>query len=141
MAYVNQKDKQVIKEALDKVLKPLGFKFSLKIAHHSKITLTLRSGPIDFVEDHINHMMTNRPHEFNAEMAQHYKQRNYIDINHYWYEEHYSPKVADIIGKIVKAMKSANWYDKSDAMVDYFDTAYYYGVTVGTWEKPYQVTK
>jgi dipeptide/tripeptide permease len=36
-------------------------------------------------------------------------------------------------------MKSADWYDKSDAQVDYFNTAYYYDVNVGSWNKPYKL--
>ena len=30
------------------------------------------------------------------------------------------------------------WYDNSDAMIDYFDTAYYMDISVGDWNKPYQ---
>jgi hypothetical protein len=33
------------------------------------------------------------------------------------------------------------WYDKSDAMVDYFDTGYYLHLSIGTWDKPYECTK
>jgi hypothetical protein len=36
-------------------------------------------------------------------------------------------------------MKSAGWYDNSDAQIDYFDTAYYYDVNIGNWKKPYKV--
>ncbi len=42
---------------------------------------------------------------------------------------------------IIPAMKGADWYDKSDAQIDYFDTAYYYDVNVGSWNKPYTLTK
>ena len=28
-----------------------------------------------------------------------------------------------------------------DAMTDYFDTAYYYGINVGQWDKPYELVK
>jgi hypothetical protein len=30
-----------------------------------------------------------------------------------------------------KALKSADWYDESDAQTDYFNTAYYVDVNVG----------
>jgi hypothetical protein len=37
-------------------------------------------------------------------------------------------------------MKPADvWYDNSDAMIDYFDTAYYVDINVGQWNKEYQV--
>ena len=141
MAYMNQQKKQVIKQALDQILKPLGFKFSLKVSHSSKISLTLRSGPVDFITDHIEYIKTEKPWDFNQEMVTYMESRKCMSINQYWYNENYTKKNAELIGKIVNAMKSADWFDKSDAMVDYFHTAYYYDVNVGDWEKPYTVTK
>ena len=41
----------------------------------------------------------------------------------------------------VEALKSADWYDKSDAMTDYFNTAYYVDVNIGKWDKPYSLEK
>ena len=38
-------------------------------------------------------------------------------------------------------MKGNKWYDKSDAMVDYFDTAYYVDINIGKWNKPYVHSK
>jgi hypothetical protein len=35
--------------------------------------------------------------------------------------------------------KAGDWFDKSDAQVDYFHTAYYIDVNIGKWNKPYQV--
>jgi hypothetical protein len=64
-----------------------------------------------------------------------------MPINRYWYQEHFTKPVADIIGKIVKALESADYYDRSDAMVDYFDTAYYMDIDVGQWDKPYVYSK
>jgi hypothetical protein len=43
--------------------------------------------------------------------------------------------------EIKKALMAAGYYDNSDAMTDYFDTAYYYYINVGKWNKPYVVTK
>jgi hypothetical protein len=34
---------------------------------------------------------------------------------------------------------AAGYYYNSDAMTDYFDTAYYYYINVGKWNKPYVV--
>jgi hypothetical protein len=30
------------------------------------------------------------------------------------------------------------WYDNSNAMIDYFDTAYYMHMEVGSWNQPYE---
>jgi len=41
---------------------------------------------------------------------------------------------------MIAAMKGTKWYDNSDAMTDYFDTAYYLSLKVGQWNKPYMHT-
>ena len=35
------------------------------------------------------------------------------------------------------ALKGADWYDESDAQVDYFNTAYYVDINIGQWKSPY----
>jgi len=45
----------------------------------------------------------------------------------------------EIIDKIVKSMYTADYYDESDAMTDYFNTAYYVSVNIGKWDKPFEV--
>jgi hypothetical protein len=34
-------------------------------------------------------------------------------------------------------MKGNEWYDNSDSMTDYFDTAYYLRINVGQFDRPY----
>ena len=41
------------------------------------------------------------------------------------------------LSELLKAMKGTKWYNKSDAMVDYFDIAYYMDINIGKWNKPY----
>jgi hypothetical protein len=38
-------------------------------------------------------------------------------------------------------IKSQDWFDHSDSMVDYFHTAYYFSLSVGDWSKPYVQVK
>jgi hypothetical protein len=38
-------------------------------------------------------------------------------------------------------LKSADWYDESNAMIDYFNTAYYVDVNIGKWNTPYILEK
>jgi hypothetical protein len=44
------------------------------------------------------------------------------------------------LAEAFKALKSADWYDESDPMTDYFNIAYYVDVNVGKWDRPYEVT-
>ena len=49
MAYMNQDKKKIIKAALDKVLKPRGIKYSLRVRDHMAINCTIKAAPIDFL--------------------------------------------------------------------------------------------
>jgi hypothetical protein len=60
-------------------------------------------------------------------------------VNPYWYNEHFTGDARTIINDVIDGLKSANYYDKSDAMIDYFDTAYYMHLNIGDWDKPYKL--
>lgn len=123
---MNQEKKAKISAALKQALKDCKLKYSLKVCHHSKIILTIREGDIDFVGNW---------QEKNEKVAD----RDYLQINQYWIESNFSGAVKDILLKIDEAMRAAEYYDRSDAMTDYFDTAYYYSINVGEWCKPYKL--
>jgi hypothetical protein len=125
MAYMNQEKKAVIAAKLKLVLKKYGVKGSLSIHNHSSITLTLKSGAIDFFEDYGD-----------REDARKFG----IQVNPYWFHDHFAGKSKEFLTEAFDALKSADYYDNSDAMTDYFDTAYYYGINVGKWNKPYVLT-
>ena len=139
MAYMNQSKKAVIASKVKPILAKYGMKGSLSVRNHSTICLTLTSGPIDFIGDlqeqrqfgYVNHKLD----------KQKMRERYELDINPYWYQEHYSGESLAFLHEIIPAMQGADWYDRSDAQVDYFDTAYYYDVNVGKWNKPYTLTK
>ena len=75
--------------------------------------------------------------------------RGYHQLNHKWAVDFYGEENGKIIEKVVKIAKTAplgkgglnsdGWYDKSDAMTDYFDIAFYIWVNIGKWDKPYKV--
>ena len=71
--------------------------------------------------------------------------RGHASINPCWPEKY--GVHAELFKKIVKIIKTApakaeggeEWYDNSDIMTDYFDTAFYLMVEVGKWDKPYEM--
>jgi hypothetical protein len=63
----------------------------------------------------------------------------YDTVNKYWYQDHYDGLAQAFIAEAITALQSAGWYDRSDAMTDYFDTAYYIDINIGRWDKPYVV--
>ena len=139
MAYMNQSKKAVIASKVKPILAKYGMKGSLRVHNHSTIYLTLTSGPIDFIGD------LQQQRQFGYVTVQHDKDKmreHYeLDINPYWFQEHYSGVSLAFLSEIIPAMKSADWYDRSEIQTDYFDTAYYYDIHVGSWKKPYVLTK
>lgn len=117
MAYMNQEKKAIIAAKVKPILKKYGLKGSLSVHNHSSISLNLKSGPIDFGGD-------------------------YIQVNHYWLDDHYGdrPLALAALKELKEALMAAGYYDNSDAQTDYFDTAYYYNINVGKWNKPYVVS-
>jgi hypothetical protein len=133
MAYMNQDKKAVIKAALDPIAKRYGIKYSLRVRDHMAITCTITAAPVDF----IGNFTANTGDKFKINGAP----LDHISVNPYWYQEHFTGKPREIIGQIVEAMKAAGYYDNSNAQIDYFDTAYYFDVNIGRYDKPFKLTK
>ena len=132
MAYMNQEKKAIIASKLKPVFKKYGVKGSLKVNNHSTIVLTVKSGKIDFIKNY-NSTVENRPGGFrNGSAAE-----KYLNINPYWYHEHFSGKSKEFLTEALAALKGADWYDESDGSIDYFNTAYYVDINIGKWNKPY----
>ena len=142
MAYMSQEKKAKIVAAVKPILKKYGVKGSFAVRNHSTIVLTLKQGKIDFVENYIQTDM-NSPvaKKMSDDQVNYIRKNQSIDVNPYWFQEHFTGKAKAFLTETFTAMKSADWYDRSDAQVDYFDTAYYCDVNVGNWNKPYTVTK
>ena len=60
-------------------------------------------------------------------------------VNIYWIDSHHEGVARDFLNEALEAMRSANWFDKSDISTDYFYTAYYVDISVGRYDKPYEV--
>jgi hypothetical protein len=125
MAYMNQERKAKIAAAIKPILKKYGLKGSLSVRNHMTAVLTIKSGKIDFIGN------------FNKTANPTFEVTKHIDVNPYWYQDHFDGVAKAALAEIVPAMYSADWYDNSDAQVDYFDTAYYIDVNIGKWDKPY----
>ena len=108
--------------------------------NHSTIVLTLKSGRIDFIENFIKtdeNGITGR--KMSQDQKDYIRKNQSLDVNPYWFQEHFTGSAKEFLTEAMKALKSADWYDESDAMTDYFNTAYYVDINVGKWNKPYTV--
>jgi hypothetical protein len=141
MAYMNQERKARIATKLKPILAKYGVKGSLSVRNHSSIVLTLKSGRIDFIENFINtdaNVMHGR--KMDQSQIDYLRKNQCMDVNPYWFQEHFTGDAKAFLSDALQALKSADWYDESDAQVDYFNTAYYVDINIGKWNKPYEVS-
>ena len=131
MAYMNQEKKAAIVAAVKPILKKYGIKGTFAVRNHSTICLNIKSGKLDFIENYIGKM--------SQDQVEYIRKNKSLDVNPYWFQEHFSGEAKAFLSQVFNAMKSAGWYDRSDAQTDYFDTAYYVDVNIGSWKKPYEV--
>jgi hypothetical protein len=108
-----------------------GLKYTLAVRNHSTICMNIKSGPIDFRAD----LVPDRVRPEALDTSKPYA----LDINPYWYHEHFTGKSLEILRKIFEALNIGN-HDRSDIMTDYFDVGWYVDVNVGDWRKPYTLT-
>ena len=64
-----------------------------------------------------------------------------MNVNPFWYQEQFTGKVLAFLSEAFAALKTAGYYSNTDIQSDYFDDAYYYGIEIGQWDKPYELIK
>ena len=117
MAYVSKEIKKELAPAIKKVLAEYGVKGTIKVDHHSTLIVTLRKVPAG--------LFTTK--EFTG------------DVNIYWIDEHFTGVARKFLTELLSAMKGDKWFDKSDAQIDYFCTAWYNEIKFGEYNKPVEV--
>ena len=137
MAYISTDDVKHIRNELKKELPQ--YKFSVVRDHHSSVSISLMKGPAfnDYEYfDRYNNTITTA----NLSDGEHHQ------INQYHLEDFYGKENAEILSKIDTISRTAPaknggkvWYNDSDIQTDYFDIAYYVHISVGKWNKPYEV--
>jgi hypothetical protein len=138
MAYMSQDRKQQLAPAIKAILTKYKIKGTLSVRHHSTLVLNIKSGPIDFI-DNYNKTVAQLPRYANDPLGFR-KAEGSIDVNPYWYHEHFSGKAKQFLAEILAAMHKGN-HDNSDIQTDYFDVGWYVDVNIGQWNKPYVFSK
>lgn len=127
MAYITAQDVAAIRSELKQAFPR--WKFSVrKGSGSSSVEVTILQGTVDFSEN---------------------LQNGHCQVNQYWIDQHWSHEPARAaLKQINEIMHHApgraggrRFYDNSDAMIDYFDTAFYTNLNVGTWNKYYALIK
>ena len=130
MAYISQEKKAIIAPVIKAICKKYGVKASLAVRNHMTLVLNVAQGPIDFVEN-FNQVTGGSLHGNRVES---------IQVNPYWYHDHFDGEAKAFLTEVLTAMNSGN-HDNSNAMIDYFDVGWYVDVNIGRWNKPYALVK
>ena len=137
MARITQEQKKQISPAIKAVLKEYGMKGTIGIKDYKTLVVNLNAGQLDLL---------GALQKYNDRRAKLFDKKSIkVDgneqINQYWIVDQMNEieenKIAQFYKKLINAMKSAGWYDKSDCMTDYFDIAYYLSINVGRWDRDY----
>ena len=130
---MSQEKKAKIAPVVKAVLKKYNVKGSLAVRNHMSLVLNIKSGPIDFIGN-FNKTVGERPGGFRTGSP---AQRS-IDVNTYWYQDHFDGVAKEFLKEVITAMNDGN-HDRSDIQSDYFDVGWYVDVNIGKWNKPYEV--
>ena len=137
MAYVSQETKAKLAPAIKAICNHYGVKASIAVRHHSTLVLNIKQGGIDFIGNYNRTgIAKSRPEHSPFRAAE-----NSIDVNTYWYHEHFSGVAKTFLTEIIAAMKGPEFFDHSDIQSDYFHLSHYIDINIGQWNKPYALVK
>lgn len=132
MAYISQKDKKDLAPAIKAVLKKYNVKGTIGIRHHSTLVVNIKEGALDFIGNaniKAKKWADNSGCEF-------YPIEGSYQVNPYHFDKE-EGIFKKFFTELEAAMKGTKWYDNSDMMTDYFETAYYLSINIGKYDKPY----
>ena len=138
MAYIDQAKKKEIAVSIKRILKKYNLKGSLSIHNHMALVLTIKQGPIDFVENY-NEIGRGTLHRNYGNAWKDYTEKS-MQINPYHFQDHFSGVTKAALLELYTVMMAGN-HNNSDIQSDYFDTGWYVDINIGKWDKPYALEK
>ena len=135
MAYISAEDVNHIRVALKKEFPQ--YKFSVTRDGHLGVMIAFMKGP-KFAEYEYFDRYTGETKTDNLD--------GYHQINHHWTKDFYGEENAKILDKVSEIAHTApglaggkKYYNNNDIQSDYFDVAYYVSISVGKWNKDYEI--
>ena len=136
MAYINQETKKELSVNIKKVLKKYNTKGTISVDNHSTLIVTIQSSTLDIIGNWFQKATLYGTKNSYGDIMD---KPEYMNVNEYWIDEHYTGEVKDFLNELLQAMKGDNWFDKSDIQSDCFHIAWYCNIHVGKWNKPFQL--
>ena len=137
MAHMNQAKKAIINNLMQPILKKYKVKATLSVDNMSTINLNIKSSAFDFVGIYNKYLAEQfawkNPNET-------FTNREHFKLTHGWVDDYYSGTELNFFQEAFAALQGAGYYNNTDSQIDYFDTAYYFYINVGNWNKPYTLT-
>ena len=118
MAYVSKETKAELAPVIKGVLAKYGVKGTIKVNNYSTLVVTLRKVPAKLFTP---------------------KEIALGDVNVYHIDWYFEGTAKKFLNELLAAMKGDKWFNKTDAMIDYFHTAWYNDIKIGEWNKPAEV--
>lgn len=140
MAYISKEQVQEKRKLISALCKEYGVTATVSGANSSTLTVTIRKGKIDLLGNYVDTVAGNWINsQQQKDNALFYKKRGYMTVNHYCIDWQFSGIAMDFMMELLAIMKIGH-YDHSDSMVDHFNIAWYIGINIGDWDKPYILT-
>jgi hypothetical protein len=138
MAYITQEMKKELAPAIKSVLKKFGVKGTISINHNTSLNVNIKEGVLDFIGE-----ANQRNKEYSERNGSHFHV-----VGGYYQENAYRGRTTDeptaidnFLEEIRDAMRGTLYYNNDDIMTDYFDSAYFMGINIGKYNKPYKLTE
>jgi hypothetical protein len=128
MAYISAEDVKAIRTELKQEFPK--FKFAVRKGSGSlSVDVVIKQATFAFEEQFTNSMG-----------------KRYAQVNQYWINDHFSDDMErEFISRVNEIMHNAPgraggrvYFDESDAMTDYFHTAFYTHLSIGEWDSEYK---
>jgi len=124
MAFMSQERKAALAVEIAKVM-PKAWKYTLKVRHHSTLVLTIRQANVDLIKENM------------VSQTRDGGKLDYISLNEYNLQGHYSDKLLKTFESIKVAMNIGN-HDHSDVQSDYFNVGWYVDINIGAFQSPFR---
>ena len=129
MAYISAEDVKAIRNELKQEFPK--FKFAVRKG----------SGSLS-----VDVVVQRATYAFQDQFEKSFQGKRYAQVNQYWIKDHFSDseerefmlKVNEIMHNAPGRAGGKVYFDESDAMTDYFHTAFYTHLSIGQWDKEYE---